>query len=188
MGSDFIYECELFASCEQAHGGYYRAKDHPPYRAVYELVQACHSSHIRMLAIQPSMLTLEKVEAIHRQRCAELPSAWSATHPSLRQDAARGSRHDSTREAKRAKKQHPKTSTTAKADTRRIKEICRNSSIPSCQAYALGVQCTRSMNAAGTHCLFTRTGLAPTELAHTCPYLDAAGNRCGIAHAMATAH
>ena len=69
--SDFIYECELFASSEIAHGGYYRAKDHPPYRAVYELVQACHSSLIRMLAIQPGMLNLEKVEAIHRQRCAE---------------------------------------------------------------------------------------------------------------------
>ena len=186
--SDFVYETEMFASTEQAYGGYYRAKDHPPYKAILELVQACHSSLVRMLAIQPAMLSLDKVEAIHRQRCAESPSAWLTTHPSLRQDAARGARLDSNRETKRSKKQHPKATAAAKADTKRIKEICRNSAVPSCQAFALAVQCPRKMNAAGTHCLFTRTGLPATELAHTCPFLDASGNRCNAAHAMSSAH
>ena len=186
--SDFVYKADMFSSSEQIHCGYYRAKDYPPFKAVYELVQACHSSLIRMLNIHPGMLTLEKVEAIHRQRCAELPSAWSTAHPSLRQDTARGERHAATRESRRQKKQQPKAGSNAKADTKRVKEACRASAIPSCQAFALAVPCPRQMNSAGTACLFTKVGAAPQELAHTCPFQDQAGSCCGATHAMITAH
>ena len=178
----------MFTNSEQIHCGYYRAKDYPPYKAVYEFVQACHSSLMRMLPIHPGMLTLEKVEAIHRQRCAELPSAWSTAHPSLRHDTARGERHAATRESKRQRKQQSKAGPNAKADTKRVKEACGASAIPSCQAFALVVPCPRQMNSAGTACLFTKVGAAQQELAHSCPFQDPAGSRCGAAHAMVNAH
>ena len=185
--TDYIYECELFMDESKIYGGYYRSSDHPPYKAVLDLIMACHSTLIRLLPIRPGMLTHEKVDEIHRQRCAEMPSAWTTAHPSLRHDSARGDRHVATRE-RRQRKQQSKAGPNVRAETKRIKDACRVSSVPTCQAFNLGLPCTRQMNAAGTACLFTKAGVPPQELAHTCPYMAAGGPRCGLAHAMATAH
>ena len=176
----------MFQREDVPYSGFYRLNEYPAFKAVADLIQACHSSLVSMLPIKPGMLTLPMVEAIHQQRCSEKPSWWSVTPPSMRRDAGRQQRAvkvTSAQQPQRAKKQISGT----RMDKRKVKEACRASALPTCQAFNLAISCPRSMNAAGNACLFVKAGVT-TELLHNCPFQTTGGARCGAAHSMVTQH
>ena len=187
---DFVIENDMFVSELVPYSGFYRLPALPQHRAIADFVQAVHSSAIDNLPNRPGLTTWERLETIHKQRCMEKSSAWSPTPP--RADGRREAKKESGRAGRDKSAAQPKPAAKSgkisNKDYKRVKDACAASSVPTCRSYNTGATCTRTMNAAGTHCSFSKAGAAAIDLEHACPFVTPAGDRCGQAHVFVKNH
>ena len=111
---DFAIEMDLFVAENVPYGGFYRLAALPQHRAIADFVQAVHSASIDTLPTRPGLTTWERLESIHRQRCAEKPAAWSLTPPHNRADGRRDTSRKESSRAGRTDKSAAQTKPAAK--------------------------------------------------------------------------